>query len=158
MEWINKGIDNYENFCWKARNNMNQQLFETIDKWKWAGLMESLEWYFSIVEHLEEIDYLVKNLNQYDETLSELIKFSKTPFMEEKVWRVSDNGQFEEYCWEHLRNLLSPFKGVITVIKHFSRWQIKEDLFKCFVKNFEQTFEENKKMFSEFCEFLDENL
>jgi len=97
-------------------------------------------------------------LDQYDETLSELIKFSKTPFMEEKVWRVSDNGQFEEYCWEHLRNLLSPFKGVITVIKHFSRWQIKEDLFKCFVKNFEQTFEENKKMFSEFCEFLDENL
>jgi hypothetical protein len=49
-----------------------------------------------MMEHLEEINYLVKNVNHYNEILSKLIDFSHTPFMEEKVWRVSDNGQ--EYC------------------------------------------------------------
>jgi hypothetical protein len=44
-----------------------------------------------MIEHLEETDYLVKNVDQYDETLLKLLNFSKTPFMEGKVWRVSDN-------------------------------------------------------------------
>jgi hypothetical protein len=51
-----------------------------------------------MVEHFEETYYLINNLDYYDETLSELIKFSETPFMEETIRRVSDNGQFEEYC------------------------------------------------------------
>ena len=117
-------------------------------------MSQLLEWYFSIAEHLWDYDYLINNVGKYDEALSKMIDFSHTPFMEEKIWRVADNGQFEEYCWAYLRNLLSPFKNIITVIKHFSEWNIKDDIFKSFVKNFEQTFQENKKMFLEFCKFL----
>ena len=157
MGWIDKSIDNYENVGWGVKNNMNQQLFETINKWKWAELKQLLEWYFSMIEHLEEIDCLVKNVNYYDKTLSELVKFSKTQFMEETVWRVSDNGN-KEYCWAHLRNLLTPFKNMVTLINDFSKGQIKEDTFKYFIKEFWWNFEANKKLFLEFCEFLEKNL
>jgi hypothetical protein len=50
-----------------------------------------------MIEHLGDYDYLINNVNQYDKSLSELIDFSKTSFMEETVWRVSDNGN-KEYC------------------------------------------------------------
>lgn len=154
MEIIDK--DNWK--IWWKNKLKNKELFEVVEKWKWKELSQLLEWYFSIAEHLGDYDYLINNINQYDETLSKMIDFSHTPFMEEKIWRVADNGQFEEYCWAHLRNLLSPFKNIIIITRHFSEWNIKEDIFKSFVKNFEQTFQENKKMFLEFCEFLDENL
>ena len=154
MEIIDK--DNWK--IWWKNKLKNKELFEVVEKWKWKELRQLLQWYFSIAEHLGDYDYLINNINQYDETLSKMIDFSHTPFMEEKIWRVADNGQFEEYCWAHLRNLLSPFKNIITITRHFSEWNIKEDIFKSFVKNFEQTFQENKKMFLEFCEFLDENL
>ena len=154
MEIIDK--DNWK--IWWKNKLKNKELFEVVEKWKWKELSQLLEWYFSIAEHLGDYDYLINNINQYDETLSKMIDFSHTPFMEEKIWRVADNGQFEEYCWAHLRNLLSPSKNIITITRHFSEWNIKEDIFKSFVKNFEQTFQENKKMFLEFCEFLDENL
>ncbi len=157
MGWIDKNIDNYENTGWEARNNMNQQLFETMDKWKWAELKQLLEWYFSMINHLWEVDYLAKNVDYYDETLSELIKLSKTPFMEEKVWRECDNGN-KEYCWAHLRNLLSPFKNQIALIEAFSEWKIEEDTFRLFVNKSGLIFEENKKLFLEFCMFLEENL
>lgn len=157
MGWIDKNIDNYENTGWGAGNNMNQRLFETMDKWKWAELKQLLEWYFSMINHLWEVDYLAKNVDYYDETLSELIKFSKTPFMEEKVWRKCDNGN-KEYCWAHLRNLLSPFKNMIALIKDFSKGDIKADIFKYFIKELWWNFEENKKLFLEFCEFLEDNL
>jgi hypothetical protein len=83
-----------------------------------------------------------------------LIDFSKTSFMEETVWRVSDNGN-KEYCWAHLRNLLSPFKNQIALIEAFSEWEIGEDVFKSFMNGVKQTFEEDKKLFLEFCEFLE---
>lgn len=152
MEIIDK--NNWK--IWWKNKVMNKELFEIIEKWKWAELKQLLEWYFSMIEHLKEIDYLVENVDQYGETLSQLIKFSKTPFMEEKVWRVSDNWQFEEYCWAHLRNLLSPFKNMMALIKDFSKWNIKEDTFRLFVNKSGLNFEENKKLFLEFCEFLEE--
>jgi len=151
MEIIDK--NNWK--IWWENRVTNKELFEAVEQWKWDELKQLLEWYFPMAEHLDDHDYLINNVNQYDDTLSKMIDFSYTPFMEQKVWRVADNGQFQEYCWAHLRNLLSPFKGIITVIKHFSEWKIKEDIFKSFVKKFEQTFEENKKLFLEFCEFLE---
>lgn len=157
MEWIDESIDNYENVGWEAWNNVNKELLEAIDKWKWAELKQLLEWYSSMIKHLEEFDYLVKNVNYYDETLSELIKFSKTQFMEETVWRVSDNGN-KEYCWAHLRNLLSPFKNMISLIKDFSKGDIEADTFKYFIKEFWWNFEENKKLFLKFSEFLEGNI
>jgi hypothetical protein len=150
MEIIDK--DNWK--IWWKNKLKNKELFEVVEKWKWKELSQLLEWYFSIEKHLWDYDYLINNVGKYDETLSKMINFSHTSFMEEKIWRVADNGQFEEYCWAHLRNLLSPFKNIITIIRHFSEWNIKEDIFKSFLKNFEQTFQENKKMFLEFCEFL----
>ena len=153
MEIIDK--DNREKI-WLEKTVTNKDLFETIEKWKWEELRQLLEWYFSMIEHFEEVDYLVKNVDYYDETLSELIKFSKTQFMEEKIWRECDNGN-KEYCWAHLRNLLSPFKNMITLINDFSNGQIKEDTFKYFIKEFWWNFEENKKLFLEFCEFLGDN-
>ena len=151
MEIIDK--NNWK--IWWEKKLKNKELFEAVGKWKWNELKQLLKWYFSIVGHLEDYDYLINNVDQYDETLSKMIDFSYTPFVEEKVWRVADNGQFEEYCWAHLRNLLSPFKGIIVVIRHFSEWKIKEDIFNSFVKNFEQNFEDNKKLFLEFCRFLE---
>ena len=154
MGWIDKSIDNYENVGWGVKNNMNQQLFETINKWKWAELKQLLEWYFSMINHLGEFDYLVDNVDYYDEALSKLVDFSKTPFMEKTIWRISDNGN-KEYCWAHLRNLLSPFKNQIALIEAFSEWKIEEDTFRLFVNKSGLIFEENKKLFLEFCEFLE---
>jgi len=107
-----------------------------------------------MVEHLGDYDYLINNVNQYDKLLSELINFSKTSFMEKTIWRISDNGN-KEYCWAHLRNLLSPFKNQIALIEAFNEWKIEEDLFKSFMNRAEWTFEENKKLFLEFCRFLE---
>lgn len=152
MEIIDK--DDRETVCLK-RTVTNKDLFETIEKWKWEELRQLLKWYFSMVEHLGDSDYLINNMNYYNETLSKLIDFSHTSFMEKTVWRVSDNGQFEECCWAHLRNLLSPFKNQIFLIKDFSEWEIEEDLFKSFMDRVEWTFEKNKKLFLEFCEFLE---
>jgi len=152
MVWIEKSVDNYENTDWWARKKINYQLFEVVEKWK--DLKQLLEWYFSMIEHLGDYDYLINNVNQYDKSLSELIDFSKTSFMEETVWRVSDNGN-KEYCWAHLRNLLSPFKNQIALIEAFSEWEIGEDVFKSFMNGVKQTFEEDKKLFLEFCEFLE---
>jgi hypothetical protein len=86
-----------------------------------------------------------------------LIKFSETPFMEETIRRVSDNGQFEEYCWAHLRNLLSPFKTIIDLVNDVSKGKIKEEFFKSFIKEFKWNFEDNKKDFSDFCNFLEKD-
>ena len=154
MEIIDK--DNREKIWLEetATKATNKDLFETIEKWKWDELRLLLEWYFSMMEHLEEINYLVKNVNHYNEILSKLIDFSHTPFMEEKVWRVSDNGN-KEYCWAHLRNLLSPFKNQIALIAAFSDWEIGDDVFKSFMNGVKEIFEENKKLFFEFCKFLD---
>ena len=147
-----------ENNClgnWENNEQLiAQQLLETIGEWKWEELKQLLECYFSMIEHLEEIDYLVKNVKQYDETLLKLLNFSKTPFMEGKVWRVSDNWLFEEYCWAHLRNLLSPFKTMIGLIRSFSKGEIEEKNLKSFIENSEWVFKQNKKKFLKFCEFL----
>ncbi len=152
MEIIDK--DNREKIWLEetATKATNKDLFETIEKWKWDELRLLLEWYFSMMEHLEEINYLVKNVNHYNEILSKLIDFSHTPFMEEKVWRVSDNGQ--EYCWAYLRNLLTPLKNMIAIVNNFSNGKIKEDTFRLFVNKSGLNFEENKKLFLEFCDFL----
>lgn len=153
MEIIDK--NNWK--IWWEKGAMNKDLFDVVEGWKWAELKQLLEWYFSMIEHLEEIDCLVKNVDYYDETLSELIKFSKTPFMEEKIWRECDN-KSEEYCWAHLRNLLTPFKNMIALIKNFSTWKIKEDTFRLYVNKSGLNFEENKKLFLEFCVCLEDNL
>ena len=150
MEIIDK--NNWK--IWWEKGAMNKDLFDVVEGWKWAELKQLLEWYFSMIEHLEEINYLVKNVNHYNEILSKLIDFSHTPFMEEKVWRVSDNGN-KEYCWAHLRNLLSPFKNQIALIEAFSDWEIGDDVFKSFMNGVKEIFEENKKLFLEFCKFLD---
>lgn len=152
MEIIDK--DDRETVCLK-RTVTNKDLFGTIEKWKWEELMLLLEWYFSMVEHLGDNDYLINNMNHYNETLSKLIDFSHTPFMEKTVWRISDNGQFEECCWAHLRNLLSPFTNQIALIEAFSEWEIGEDVFKSFMNGAKRTLEENKKLFLEFCKFLE---
>ena len=152
MEIIDK--DDRETVCLK-RTVTNKDLFETIEKWKWEELRQLLKWYFSMVEHLGDSNYLINNMNYYNETLSKLIDFSHTSFMEKTVWRIFDNGQFEEFCWAHLRNLLSPFKNQIALIEAFSEWEIGEDVFKSFINGVKQTFEENKKLFLEFCEFLE---
>jgi len=151
MENIDKG--NWK--PWWKNGVTNWKLFEVIEKWKWEELRLLLEWYFSMVEHLGDYDYLINNVNQYDKSLSELINFSKTSFMEKTIWRISDNGN-KEYCWAHLRNLLSPFKNQIALIEDFSEWEIGEDLFKSFMNRAEWTFEENKKLFLEFCKFLED--
>lgn len=152
MEAIDK---NNSEKIWKNNGKVtNKELLETIEKWKWAELKQLLEWYFSMINHLGEFDYLVDNVDYY-EALSKLVDFSKTPFMEKTIWRISDNGQFEEFCWAHLRNLLSPFKNQIALIEAFSEWEIGEDVFKSFINGVKQTFEENKKLFLEFCEFLE---
>lgn len=153
MEIIDK--DNREKIWLEetATKATNKDLFETIEKWKWDELRLLLEWYFSMMEHLEEINYLVKNVNHYNEILSKLIDFSHTPFMEEKVWRVSDNGN-KEYCWAYLRNLLTPLKNMIAIVNNFSNGKIKEDTFRLFVNKSGLNFEENKKLFLEFCDFL----
>ena len=150
MENIDKG--NWK--PWWKNGVTNWKLFEVIEKWKWEELRLLLEWYFSMVEHLGDYDYLINNVNQYDKLLSELINFSKTSFMEKTIWRISDNGN-KEYCWAHLRNLLSPFKNQIALIEAFNEWKIEEDLFKSFMNRAEWTFEENKKLFLEFCRFLE---
>lgn len=150
MENIDKG--NWK--PWWKNGVTNWKLFEVIEKWKWEELRLLLEWYFSMIEHLWDYDYLINNVNQYDKSLSELINFSKTSFMEKTIWRISDNGN-KEYCWAHLRNLLSPFKNQIALIEDFSEWEIGEDLFKSFMNRAEWTFEENKKLFLEFCRFLE---
>ena len=154
MGWIDKNIDNYENTGWGARNNMNQQLFETMDKWKWAELKQLLEWYFSMINHLGEFDYLVDNVDYYDEALSKLVDFSKTPFMEKTIWRVSDNWKFKEYCWAHLRNLLSPFKNMIGLINGFSEGKVNTELLRSFKDKL--NLDNNEKEFLEFCVFLEE--
>lgn len=151
MENIDKG--NWK--PWWKNDVTNWKLFEVIEKWKWEELRLLLKWYFSMINHLGEFDYLVDNVDYYDEALSKLLDFSKTSFMEGKVWRVSDNGN-KEYCWAHLRNLLSPFKNQIALIEDFSEWEIGEDLFKSFMNRAEWTFEENKKLFLEFCKFLED--
>ena len=152
MEAIDK--NNLEKI-WKNNGKVtNKELLKTIEKWKWAELKQLLEWYFSMINHLGEFDYLVDNVDYYDEALSKLVDFSKTPFMEKTIWRISDNGN-KEYCWAHLRNLLSPFKNMIALIRDFSGWEIEEDLFKSFMDRAEWTFEENKKLFLEFCRFLE---
>jgi hypothetical protein len=51
-----------------------------------------------MIEHWGDYDYLINNVAQFDETLSKLVDFSHTSYMEEKIWRAADNGQFEEYC------------------------------------------------------------
>lgn len=140
---------------WKNNGKVtNKELLETIEKWKWAELKQLLEWYFSMINHLGEFDYLVDNVDYYDEALSKLVDFSKAPFMEKTIWRISDNGN-KEYCWAHLRNLLSPFKNQIALIEAFSEWKIEEDTFRLFVNKSGLIFEENKKLFLEFCEFLE---
>ena len=152
MEAIDK--NNLEKI-WKNNGKVtDKELLETIEKWKWAELKQLLEWYFSMINHLGEFDYLVDNVDYYDEALSKLVDFSKTPFMEKTIWRISDNGN-KEYCWAHLRNLLSPFKNQIALIEAFNEWKIEEDLFKSFMNRAEWTFEENKKLFLEFCRFLE---
>lgn len=133
-----------------------QQLFETIGEWKWEELRQLLECYFSMIEHLEEMDYLVKNVKQYDETLLKLLDFSRTEFMEKKAWRRYDNGEVKESCWAHLRNLLSPFNNMIAVIKSFSKREVEEKILKSFIESSKWNFKQNKKKFSKFCEFLGE--
>lgn len=153
MEIIDK--DNHKK-NWKL-NKTTSKLFKAIETWKWEELNNLLKWYFSMVEHFEEIDYLINNLDYYSETLSKLIEFSETLFMEETIRRISDNGQFKEYCWAHLRNLLSPFKTTIDLVNDVSKGKIKEEFFRSFIKEFKWIFENNKKDFSIFCNFLDED-
>lgn len=137
-------------------NKKDEQIIEgKIEQWLWNNLKELLNWYFSILEHLWEVDYLIDNIDYYNETLSELIKFSENTSMEETVWRVSDNGKFKEYCSAHLRNLLTPFKTIISLIEDLSTGIIKEDKFKSFINNLNTNFEDNKNDFLEFCEFLE---
>lgn len=154
MEIIDK--DNHKG-TWKLNETVSNELFKTIETWKWEELKKLLRWYFSMVEHFKETDYLINNLDYYDETLSKLIEFSETPFMEETIRRVSDNGQFEEHCWAHLRNLLSPFKTIIDLVNDVSKGKIKEEFFKSFIKEFKWNFEDNKKAFSDLCNFLEKD-
>lgn len=138
------------------KNEKDEQIKEEIEQWIWNNLKELLNWYFSMLEHLWEIDYLINNIDYYNEILSEMIKFSETSFMEETVWRVSDNGQFKEYCSAHLRNLLTPFKTIISLIEDLSTGKINEDKFKSLTYNLNTNFEDNKREFLEFCDFLND--
>ena len=52
----NNCLGNWEN----NEQPIAQQLLETIGEWKWEELRQLLECYFSMIEHLEEIDYLFK--------------------------------------------------------------------------------------------------
>jgi len=149
MEIINK--DDWRS--WWENGTMNKELFQAVEKWKWEVLKELLKWYFSMVEHLEDVDYLVNNFDYYYETLSKLITFSKTPFMEKTIWRVSDNWKFKEYCWAHLRNLLSPFKNMIGLINGFSEGKVNTELLRSFKDKL--NLDNNEKEFLEFCDFLE---
>jgi len=150
MEIINK-----ENRIkvWGESDIISESLLTTIESA--AKLKQLLEWYFSMVEHLEDVDHLVSNLDYYDETLLKLISFSKTTFMEKTVWRVSDNWEFREYCWAHLRNLVSPFKNMIALIKGFSEGKVNIKLLKSFKDKL--SLDNNKKDLLEFCDFLEKN-
>ena len=148
-------IDKDSRKSWWEGGAVNKELFETVDKWKWEELKQLLKWYFSMIEHWGDYDYLINNVAQFDETLWKLVDFSHTSYMEGKVWRAADNGQFEEYCWAYLRNLLSPFKNMIALINDFSKGKLKEDTFKSFVNKFELTFKENEKLFLDLCRFLE---
>ena len=150
MENIDK--DNRRN-SWEESGIMSEKILKTIEEE--ADLKQLLEWYFSMVEYLEDVDYLVDNFDYYDETLSKLINFSKTPFMEKTVWRISDNWEFKEYCWAHLRNLLSPFKNMIALIKSFSEGKINVELLRSFKDKL--NLDNNKRELLEFCNFLENN-
>ena len=150
MENIDK--DNRRN-SWEESGIMSEKILKTIEEE--ADLKQLLEWYFSMVEYLEDVDYLVDNFDYYDETLSKLINFSKTPFMEKTVWRISDNWEFKEYCWAHLRNLLSPFKNMIALIKSFSEGKINVELLRSF--KYKLNLDNNKRELLEFCNFSENN-
>ena len=150
MENIDK--DNRRN-SWEESGIMSEKILKTIEEE--ADLKQLLEWYFSMVEYLEDVDYLVDNFDYYDATLSKLINFSKTPFMEKTVWRMSDNWEFKEYCWAHLRNLLSPFKNMIALIKSFSEGKINVELLRSFKDKL--NLDNNKRELLEFCNFLENN-
>ena len=150
MENIDK--DSRRN-SWEERGIMSEKILKTIEEE--ADLKQLLEWYFSMVEYLEDVDYLVDNFDYYDEALSKLINFSKTPFMEKTVWRISDNWEFKEYCWPHLRNLLSPFKNMIALIKSFSEGKINVELLRSFKDKL--NLDNNKRELLEFCNFLENN-
>ena len=137
-----------------VQTNMMKDLSENFNEKRM--LRKLLEQYFHMVDNLENLDLLEKNVSLYEDALKNLLAFSKTPFMEETTWRVSDNGKFEEYCWEHLRNLLSPFKNTITLIKNFSEWKIENDIFyRYYENNIKKTIMENKKNMLDFCDFLE---
>jgi len=149
-----ENIDKYNRRnSWEESGIMSEKILKTIEEE--ANLKQLLEWYFSMVEYLENVDYLVDNFDYYDETLSKLINFSKTPFMEKTVWRISDNWEFTEYCWAHLRNLLSPFKNMIALIKSFSEGKINVELLRSFKDKL--NLDNNKRELLEFCNFLEKN-
>ena len=155
MEIIDNNVDKNGGTGWEIVGSMNQQLFEVIEKWKWGDLECLLEWYFSMIDHLWEVGYLFDNLDYYEKSLSELLAFSNQPFMEWSFWKFSDNGQFKESYWAHLRNLLSPFKNMIAVIRSLSRWEFGEIDYTMFVSKFRVDLEDNKKDFLEFCILLE---
>ena len=79
-----------------VQTNMMKDLSENFNEKRM--LRKLLEQYFHMVDNLENLDLLEKNVSLYEDALKNLLAFSKTPFMEETIWRVSDNGKFEEYC------------------------------------------------------------
>ena len=113
-----------------------------------------MEWYFSMINYLWDLDYLADNVDYYDETLSKLVDFSKTPFMEKTIWRVSDNGKNKETCWAHLRNLLSPFKNMIALIRDFSGSETNQKIFKSFIEREKLVFTKNERNLLKLCDFI----
>ena len=150
MEIIDK--DNLEKI-WD-KNWVENELFDIVEKWKWAELRQLLEWYFSMINHLEDIGYLSDNIECYNKTLSELIKFSKDEFMEKSVWRVSDNGKNQETCWAHLRNLLSPFKNMIALIRDFSGSETNQKILKSFIEHEKLVFIKSERNLLKLCDFI----
>ena len=155
-----------ENSIWQVWKDCftdsGEQLFEIVEKWKWKELENLFEWYFSLIENLkwvknvEEIGNFSYNLDDYNDEFSEILKFSNTPFMEQTAWRESGDGV--EYCGAHLRNLLSPFKNLIEVLKMFSvsdNQEKNEKIFNKFIRDSVSSFDMNKKEILKFCEFLD---
>ena len=85
------------------------------------------------------------SFNGMRQYLAAAILFSGHRFIKER--------KFKEYCWAHLRNLLSPFKNMIGLINGFSEGKVNTELLRSFKDKL--NLDNNEKEFLEFCDFLE---